>query len=119
MGRLQRNPPTSPRRANCHIGSDPELPNSGPKMGKRKVRYASIMRMIFVSLQSLAAISPDIPGVASATPNSTKVNTSSVVRIACTKRNDRQVKTPVRHPARQILSGGITCIRDSFEQFLP
>jgi len=78
---LQTNPPTKPNIANCQKGSEPDEPNTAPKVGIKKVRYVignKIINLVLVTTEITTAMSA---GPLRVTPNSHKSKLESLVRI--------------------------------------
>jgi hypothetical protein len=81
-GILQTNPPSKPNIANCQKGSEPDEPNTAPKVGMKKVRYVignKIINLVLVTMEITTAMST---GTLKVTPNSHKSKLESLVRIS-------------------------------------
>ena len=79
-GILQTNPPNKPNIGNCQKGSEPDEPNTAPKVGIKKVRYVTgskRINLVLVILENKNAMSA---GTLRVIPNSHKSKVESLVR---------------------------------------
>ena len=80
-GILQTNPPNNPNIANCQKGSEPDEPNTAPKVGIRKVKYVIGNKIINLVLVTMEITNEMSAGTLKVTPNSHKSKLESLVRI--------------------------------------
>ena len=81
-GMLQTNPPDKPKIANCQKGSEPDEPNTAPKVGIKKVRYVIGNKIINAVLVTMEITTATTAGTHRVTPNSHKSKLESLVRIS-------------------------------------
>ena len=100
---LQTRPPNNPNIENCQNGSEPDEPNTAPKVGINKVRYVIGNRIINFTLVVMKKATVTRTGTLKATPNSHKSKFESFVSMLLTKMKTELVIQPAKLPSSKIL----------------